>query len=175
MFVAVGQARLSGLTSGKAFLRFSKCCHDLACEILAFLGTDRILNAQETHWVRNLNAHSEPSTKIRWPFCKYCSEWISCGSSLSQQQNLKSAQEPLFTSVLLVLLYGSYHPTPGSIGLSFRSRKRVQAHQFDRGTSSSGSGASFAKMFSSLKMLMELMGIRHLTYLDAAINAARHV
>jgi len=40
---------------------------------------------------------------------------------------------------------------------------------------SSGSGASFAKMFSSLNRLMELMGIRHLTYLDAAINAARHV
>lgn len=87
------------------------------------------------------------------------------GSILSQQQKFKSAQEPLFSSVLLVLVCYQRSPLQGA----------PQSHQFRLALVSPGTGGSFAEMFSSLNMFVELMGIRHLTYLDAAINAARHV
>lgn len=147
-----------------------KCFSGLACEMFHFLGTGEILNPQlKIH--RSINAHSKPSSKIQWSFGKCCSEWLLCGSILRQQQKFKLAQEPLFSSVLLVLVCYQHSPLQGAPAC----REWAQSHQFRLAPVSPGTGASFAKMFSSLNMFVELMGIRHLTYLDAAINAARHV
>lgn len=78
------------------------------------------------------------------------------------------AQEPVFSSVLLVPVVPAL-PTAGALqGVS-----PVTPAQTAPG--SPGTGASFAEMFSSLNIFVELMGIRHLTYLDAAINAAGDV
>lgn len=121
---------------GKALLNLGRCCYDLASEILTFLGTDGMLNPQLKKLTESETLVLIPNQapKFSGPFCKYCSGWLLYGSSSSQPQNFKSAPQPLFASVLLVLRYRPYHPAPRSITLSSGCCQRAQPHWFRGGT-----------------------------------------